>query len=125
MQEYFDYRFSLMCGIPRVTLEGEKKDWQLILDRLEKLKEYGEETTAWYNLLVPIISRFVRAFDDPDAQENLDFWQKVAHHQGGGSGPTYLAGWITAFCVFNDQGKWIGHPIGKVSKFQNLIFGAA
>ena len=115
----------LMCGIPRVTLEGEKKDWQLILDRLEKLKEYGEETAAWYDLLVPVISRFVRAFDNPDAQANLHFWQKVAHHEGGGSGPTYLAGWINAFCVFDKDGKWIGHPVGKVSKFQKLIFGAA
>ena len=44
-------------------LEGEKKDWEKILTRLEKLQEYGDETTAWYYLLVPVVSRFVRAFD--------------------------------------------------------------
>jgi hypothetical protein len=103
-----------MCGIPRVTLEGEKEDWENILTRLEKLKEYGDETTAWYHLLVPVISRFVGAFDSPDAEENIEFWQKVAHYQGGGSGPTWIAGWINAFCVFDEKGKWVGHRIGQV-----------
>jgi hypothetical protein len=63
------------CGIPRVTLEGEKKDWENILTRLEKLKEYGDETTAWYHLLVPVISRFVGAFDNPDLVE----WAIAVH----------------------------------------------
>jgi hypothetical protein len=103
-----------MCGIPRVTLEGEKEDWENILSRLEKLKEYGDETTAWYNLLVPVISRFVGAFDSPDSEENIEFWQKIAHYQGGGSGPTWIAGWINAFCVFDEKGKWVGHRIGQV-----------
>ena len=103
--------------------------------RLEKLKEYGDETTAWYQLLLPVISRFVRAFDDPHADENIQFWQKVCpltsviifhyishylhchkvvHYEGGGSGPTWIAGWINAFCVFDEKGKWMGHPIGQV-----------
>jgi hypothetical protein len=114
LKEYFNFSFSLVCGIPRVTLEGEKRDWENILTRLEKLNEYGEETTAWYQLLVPVVSRFISAFDDPDAQSNLDFWQKVAHYQGGGSGPTWIAGWINAFCAFDEKGKWLGYPIGQV-----------
>jgi hypothetical protein len=102
---------------------------------LEKLKEYGDETTAWYQLLLPVISRFVRAFDDPQGEENLHFWQQVcpllsiiisrylhlyrhqvAHYEGGGSGSSSMAGWINAFCVFNEKGKWIGHPVGQVCR---------
>jgi len=98
----------LLCGIPHVTLEGEKKDWEKILERLEKLKEYGAQSNAWYHLLVPIVSRFVKAFDEPNGKENIDFWQKVAHYQGGGSGPKWVSGWITAFCVFDAKGKWLG-----------------
>lgn len=30
MKTYFSYQFQLLCGIPRVTLEGEKDDWQKI-----------------------------------------------------------------------------------------------
>jgi len=114
LKEYFSYKFMLMCGIPRVRLEGEKRDWENILERLEKLKEYGLQSIAWYHLLVPIVSRFVKAFDEPNGMENVDFWQRVAHYHGGGSGPTWLSGWITAFCVFDAQGKWLGHRFREV-----------
>jgi hypothetical protein len=117
MKSYFSYEFGLLCGIPRVTLEGEKRDWEKILVRLEKLKEYGVQTMAWYHLLLPVVSRFVRAFDDPTGQANIDFWQSVAHYDGGGSGPTWLSGWITAFCVFSNQGQWLGTPLKQVRHF--------
>ncbi|KAF8557372.1 hypothetical protein OG21DRAFT_1435208 [Imleria badia] len=113
MKEYFSYKFCLMCGIPRVTLEGEKRDWEDILHRLERLKEYGVQTIAWYHLLRPIISHFVSAYDDPTSLENLDFWNKVAHSTGGGSGPRYLSGWITAFCMFNEEGRWQGNTFNE------------
>ena len=114
LKNYFSYKFNCACGLPRVTLEGEKRDWQEILDRLEKLKEYGLQTIAWYHLLVPVISRLVKAFDDPDSEENIDFWGRVLHYEGGGSGPSWLAGWITAFSAFNDEGKWLGTPFVQV-----------
>ncbi|KAJ6574455.1 hypothetical protein B0H19DRAFT_1063407 [Mycena capillaripes] len=70
LKEFFAYQFSMVCcGLPRVTLEGEKSDWVDILGRLEKLKEYGVETIAWYHLLHPVILRFVAAFDAPESQE--------------------------------------------------------
>ncbi|KAJ7664873.1 hypothetical protein B0H17DRAFT_1171476 [Mycena rosella] len=109
LKAYLEYVYcTICCGIPRVTLEGEKRDWEKILTRLEKLKEYGLETTAWYHLLVPVILRFVAAFDDPNSQSNIDFWQNVAHFEQGGSGPDYYSGWITAFCVFSNRGRWLG-----------------
>ncbi|KAI0691479.1 hypothetical protein BC835DRAFT_113538 [Cytidiella melzeri] len=107
LKEYFSYRMNLYCGIPRVTLEGDKADWEEILRRAAKLKEYGPQTKAWYALLEPVLTRFVRAFDDPEANANLEFWQTVAHWDRGGSGPPYLSGWITAFCVFGSNGKWM------------------
>ena len=122
MKAYFSYEFHLMCGIPHVTLEGEKHDWEKILSKLEKLKQYGEQTTVWYHLLVPVISQFVQAFHRPNGPENIDFWQRVAHYHGGGSGPTYLSGWITAFCVFNAEGKWIGNPLNLVRSISNRRF---
>jgi hypothetical protein len=109
LKEYFSYKFRIQCGIPRVRLEGERKDWENILERLEKLKEYGLQSIAWYHLFVPIVSRFVKAFNEPNGMENVDFWQRVAHYNGGGSGPTWVSGWITAFCVFDAQGRWLGH----------------
>ncbi|KAJ7608238.1 hypothetical protein FB45DRAFT_389662 [Roridomyces roridus] len=109
LKQYFSYGFGMsFCGIPRVTLEGEKADWINILERLEKLKEYGIKTIAWYHLLRPVISRFVAAFDDPTSQENANFWQQVAYlHQPGSGAPSYT-GWINAFNAFSQEGRWIG-----------------
>ncbi|KAJ6450813.1 hypothetical protein C8R45DRAFT_1042894 [Mycena sanguinolenta] len=113
LKEFFAYKFSMVrCGLPRVTLEGEKSDWVDILGRLEKLKEYGVETIAWYHLLHPVIIRFVAAFDAPESQENIHFWAKVAHHHGG-SGMSYYSGWINAFNVFSTEGKWLGNSLNK------------
>ncbi|KAJ6563936.1 hypothetical protein B0H19DRAFT_1140059 [Mycena capillaripes] len=113
LKEFFAYKFSMItCGLPRVTLEGEKSDWVNILGRLEKLKEYGVETIAWYHLLHPVILRFVTAFDAPASQENIDFWTRVAHHHGG-SGMSYYSGWINAFNVFSTEGAWLGHSLKK------------
>jgi hypothetical protein len=74
-----------MCGIPSVTLEGDKADWESILTRLDKLKEFGEEPKAWASMLRPIIRRFIDSFD---GKHDVDFWSKVAAYWSGGSGPT-------------------------------------
>jgi hypothetical protein len=112
LKQYFTYKIQLLgCGIPRVTLEGERADWLDILGRLEKLKEYGLESIAWYHLLHPVISRFVSAFDEPAAAQNVRFWDRVAHCESAGSGAQYISGWITAFCAFSKEGTWLGHRL--------------
>jgi hypothetical protein len=54
-----------MCGIPVVTLEGEKRDCENILHCPDVLSTFGlgEEPSAWVTLLRPIISKFISAFD--------------------------------------------------------------
>lgn len=109
-KSYFTYKIELDCGIPSVTLEGEKADWEKLLARVDKLEAFGAEPTAWAALLRPIFKRFVDAFDgEPDR----DFWGRVCHYKSFGSGPTYLSGWITAFCVWNNEGKWQGPPLSS------------
>ncbi|KAF9994663.1 hypothetical protein BGZ79_000549 [Entomortierella chlamydospora] len=117
MKKYFDYNFSMMCGLPRITLEGEKSDWEDILGRLEKLKEYDIRTIAWYHLLKPVISRFVKAFDMPHGSEYLGFWNRIFHEIEGACMPSYLGGWATAFIAFDKDGKWIGHPLVNESYY--------
>ncbi|KAL8853146.1 MAG: hypothetical protein Q9221_002028 [Calogaya cf. arnoldii] len=104
-QKYFDFKCCILCGLPSVTLLGEREDWILILQRLEKLKEYGQEPTQFCNLLKPVIRRFVGSFDHPTNKEITRFWQRIAHYETGGSGPDYYSGWITAFCFWDKDGK--------------------
>ncbi|TVY86198.1 Uncharacterized protein LAWI1_G008153 [Lachnellula willkommii] len=91
MQKYFTYSCSILCGLPSVTLLGEKSDWEDLAKRAERLVTFGEEPKQWYTLLKPVLARFVTSFDTPEAEETKDFWQKIAHYSGGGSGPTYLS----------------------------------
>jgi hypothetical protein len=103
LQRYFEFRASLMCGIPSVTLLGTRQDWVSLLAKLDKLSTLGAEPAQFATLLTPVLRRFVRSFDHPDDPEVLDFWARVMHETGG-SGPRYLSGWITAFCFWDEGG---------------------
>ncbi len=108
-QEYFTFRCTTRCGLPSVTLLGDRADWELILTRIEKLKEYGEEPTMFYNLLKPVLSRFVNSFDNPSSKDTIEFWQQIAHHDHG-SGRDHYSGWITGFCLWTSKGKSLYQP---------------
>ncbi|KAL8811837.1 MAG: hypothetical protein Q9223_004371 [Gallowayella weberi] len=120
-QKYFDFKCTLMCGLPSVTLLGEKADWDLILTRIEKLKEYGKEPTQFYNLLHPVISRFVQSFDKPKSRSTIAFWQHIAHHCLFGSGSSEYSGWITAFCFWDADGKALHLPRSSSSSSRSWL----
>ncbi|KAJ5105007.1 hypothetical protein NUU61_002354 [Penicillium alfredii] len=105
LQKYFSYKMCLMCGIPTVTLLGERDDWEKLLAKLDKLRELGKEPTQFADLLGPVLQGFVMSFDDPSSPTTYNFWNRCVHHIGGGSGPVYLSGWITAFCMWDEDGK--------------------
>jgi hypothetical protein len=109
MQKYFSYGMGLMCGIPSVTLLGEREDWEKIHNKLNKMSEFGDEPTNLAEQLRPILRKFIAMFDanaksDPELQA---FWGRVADKHDMGSGPTWFSGWITAFCMWDEDGKLI------------------
>ncbi|KAH7094535.1 hypothetical protein FB567DRAFT_510416 [Paraphoma chrysanthemicola] len=108
LQAYFSYTCMLMCGIPSVTLLGERADYEDILHRLDKLEELGSEPTDWAALLRPVLRRFIQSFDinaTAEVEQDVkDFWSRIAHVSGG-SGPSYISGWLTAFCFWRNDGK--------------------
>lgn len=104
LQKYFSYLMTLTCGIPSVTLLGEREDWADMQSRLAKLGQLGNEPAQFAQLLTPVLSHFVKSFDDPQSPSVSEFWSKIAH-QTGGSGPYFLSGWITAFCFWDEEGN--------------------
>lgn len=110
MKKYFDYKMCLMCGIPNITLEGTTDDWKEVQRRLGKLNAYKLE--KWHGMLEPILQQFINA---KEGKVDTDFWQKICHYEAGGSGPSYISGWITSFCVFDKEGNW-----KRMLKFLNL-----
>jgi hypothetical protein len=107
VNQYFNYVMMIGCGFPSVTLHGEPRDWEMILMRLDKLAEFGEEPAAWAKLLKPIIKRFIATFYLPDSAELKDFWMNAIHSNGqwgSGSAPTF-SGWLTAFMFWRKEGE--------------------
>ncbi|EJF55565.1 hypothetical protein DICSQDRAFT_164213 [Dichomitus squalens LYAD-421 SS1] len=102
LESCFHYEIMCICGIPSVTLEGERADWQKLLDR----------PAAWTRMLRPILERFVKAFD---GKPDVEFWGNVAHAHPNYYGPEDMSGWITALSVWNCQGRWQGRPLEEVT----------
>jgi len=114
MKKYFDYKMCLMCGIPSVTLDGTLEDWEEIHRRLDKLETY--KLQDWRGMLNPILEQFIKA---KRGEADKKFWSRICHYEGGGSGPTYLSGWITAFCLYDAEGQFQGKKetfFGRLNK---------
>jgi len=105
LQKYFTYKMTLRCGIPSVTLLGERKDWISMVRKIEKLHQLGYEPARFAQLLRPVLNYFVASFDSPDSPDVLDFWSRCAHEESMGSGPDYLSGWVSVFCFWDEDGK--------------------
>lgn len=104
MKEYFEYHNIMTCGIPSVTLLGEKEDWVEIRNRLNKVEQLGKEPEEFADRLKVVLDWFVRSFEDPEDEKVVDFWTKIIADTSNGSGYNYFSGWITAFCHWNQEG---------------------
>jgi hypothetical protein len=92
-QKYFKYEWSVICGIPSITLEGTIDDWKLIRSRIDGLDYMlmDDLVTQWLPSLRTVIDHFVSAASG-DADQS--FWQRfvIARNPGsllcgGPSGP--------------------------------------
>eukprot|EP01133_Synstelium_polycarpum_P012346 gene12346-14478_t len=109
MKNYFHYTFSLRCGLPKVTLHGTVDDWKNIKSRAARLTEFELPAQSmmakWAEMLDPVLDQFIATASH---QPDVAWWNRIANHVGGGSGPTWISGWITVFAVFTEKGEWVG-----------------
>jgi len=114
MKKYFSYPgASCLCGIARITLEGTHADWEEVLRRGDRLAEYGDKCVLWHRMLMAVLRRFVATFDDPrlEKAETREFWENMVQYKNPGSGQPYITGWLTVFCMFDEDGNWKGRPV--------------
>ncbi len=120
MKNYFSYTWFLKCNLPRVTLEGERVDWIKIQERIKFLRSFEKETVLhkWADVLEHVIQYFIDAFDEKvdGKTDSSGFWNRIATQTGGGSGPSYLEGWILAFYPFDDKGKYCLNSLANIRK---------
>ncbi|OJI97963.1 hypothetical protein ASPVEDRAFT_79635 [Aspergillus versicolor CBS 583.65] len=118
MEKYFSY-VMVLCGIPSVTLLGEREDWVILVEKLEKLHQLGDEPARFAQLLRPILNHFVASFDYPESPEVVSFWNRCAHRNHMMSGVDYLCGWLSVFCFWDEDGKLLyPEPIHPTSSLE-------
>ncbi len=87
-QPYFTYKVREICGIPFVTLEGTKTDWQKLRKKVDLLAPFGLDW--WLKELRPICDQFIRA-----AAGNVDqnHWCRIYKIRKA-YGTEVINGWI-------------------------------
>jgi hypothetical protein len=94
VKAYYDYRFSLCCGIPQVTLRGSPDDFQQVIDRINQLRTIFTDFQWWLDTLLPHLQQLKAS---AEGKADIDWWQKICHRAGGGSDISMLAGWFADF----------------------------
>jgi len=87
----FVYIADSGCGIPNISLSGEKKDWETILHQLNKLDELG--LSEWAENIRPLIQEFINVYD---GKIDKEFWQRI-YKTASEYSATYISGWIIKF----------------------------
>ncbi len=119
VQNYFEYGlWSVLCGIPQLTIEGDEDDWREIRKRVDRLKDFelsGRDVmTKWSSMLGKILDQFisVKEGNNPDKvfwKQALRIDYKMLDMGCAQVKETYLNGWITAFSAFDKLGTWQGN----------------
>ncbi|RPA86586.1 hypothetical protein BJ508DRAFT_347774 [Ascobolus immersus RN42] len=122
LKNYFDYYGAMItCGIPSVTLLGEKEDYDEILRRIDYLDKFSHtDLTDWAKLLRAVLKEaFIAPFDTESwAEKYADNWGNpwsdiYSTMRGAMCGdPTTIEGWITAFSFFSREGTRVSSRNG-------------
>ena len=87
----FKYVGESGCGIPKITLKGNKSDWQMMIKKLELLDVLGLE--VWKDNLISVLTEFINVYD---GEINDEFWKGI-YKDAQEYGAFYMSGWIIKF----------------------------
>ncbi|MDR2037289.1 MAG: DUF4419 domain-containing protein [Bacteroidales bacterium] len=103
MKPYFEFvTMRIICGIPKVTLEGTTEDWERLLEKARYLRKYNLDW--WLDEIEPLLEEFVRA-----SKKKIDkrFWRNMFkfHTLKQYGSPTVIDGWIVKFFPYDKEGR--------------------
>ena len=104
---YYGYCCVTSCGFPEITLDGTKSDWirlkqkVIVLLRHKVDEQFG---TKWAKALIPVLDRFIGAFD---GEIDCLFWNSMIKRGAkmGSGGFSFFSGWFNVFYPFTSL-KW-------------------
>jgi Domain of unknown function (DUF4419) len=120
MDPYFDYRVSLVCGIPEITLEGTPEDWERLEKHAAELARYGLDW--WIDPLKPVLRQFSNA---SRGQVDTAFWQDMVKRRSYSivcSTASFLNGWMVQLFPYiaGERNAWITLP-DSVGRFETAF----
>lgn len=123
MKSYFEYGAIMGCGIPRVTLCGNKDDWLKLCDKISGLKEFGIPIlTEWSDVLMYVVKDMMKPFD---GVIDKSFWDRICKYKDGrfayNTTPPEYRGWFMAFNPFASSGNYLLNPAQQI--FDTNEFG--
>ncbi|GBB91088.1 hypothetical protein RclHR1_01820017 [Rhizophagus clarus] len=101
VKAYFSYKVCLMCGIPKVTLEGTLEDWTKLQEKVIQLRKLDLDMDFWLDRLDPVIWKLVETYK---GKVDEKFWATIASREQFGSGPSNIDGWMMAFYPYERDG---------------------
>jgi hypothetical protein len=82
------------------------------------MQDFGPQAAEYSKRLPPILSRFVKSFDDPNNPDIRRFWNEIVTDGGGRKGCVgeyMITGWINGFHCWNPSGAMLYHDRGTTS----------
>jgi hypothetical protein len=92
------YKYSMMlCGIPRVRVEGTVEDWNVLLQHLQDVAKHFHLLENW---VTQIQAHILKIRDAVLGAADISFWKNMYYTTRCGSGhQTEIQGWITDFII--------------------------
>ncbi|KAF0493100.1 hypothetical protein F8M41_021427 [Gigaspora margarita] len=101
VKSYFNYSCDrILCGIPKITLEGTLEDWIKLQEKVIHLRKLNLELDFWLERLEPVILNLV---DTYNGEIDHDFWGIIVRIDRvfGPSRGTYITGWLINFFPYS------------------------
>ncbi len=81
VKQYLDYKVSTRCGIPKFHIQGTADDWQSMIDRIQKYKEF--DLGHWVEHLQSMLQRFLNVANGKDESAWFQSFYKFKSVSGG------------------------------------------
>jgi hypothetical protein len=109
-------------GIPSITLLGTPKDWETLLRKLDRFREFGEELARYGTNLRPILSRMLATFKDPNSYNIRQFWSNmIIPERVQCNKSTVLSGWINGFHLWDQNGTLLSTISGSREGLPSVV----
>lgn len=107
---YYDY-CTMMCGIPKVWLQGTKEDWDRLIENWLHLTQFFTDEISYFSVVTSTLCEISYQFTEVDK----DFLKRIFYMERCGSGSDREAfGWFTNF-------YWKQPDLKKVDNFSSGV----